>query len=64
MIDTSLIDTNEDNEKGSVVAQDFICKVCLKFDGTELYSKYSDFTWAKDVQLEKLSLCRLGLRMW
>jgi len=28
---------------------------------TDLYTKYKDFAWASDVQLEKLSICELGL---
>jgi len=28
---------------------------------TDVYSKYKDFVWANDVQLEKLSICELGL---
>ena len=34
----------------------------LTYDITELYPKYCEFTWAKDVQLEKLSICKSGPR--
>lgn len=29
---------------------------------TELWHKYVDFSWAKDFQLEKLSICEMGLK--
>lgn len=34
----------------------------LRLDLTDLYVKYKDFVWASDVQMEKLSLCEMGLQ--
>lgn len=33
----------------------------LRPDVTELCTKYQDFAWASDIQLEKLSICEMGL---
>lgn len=33
-----------------------------KFDATKILEQYADFEWARDVRLEKLSLCKMGAR--
>lgn len=34
----------------------------MKFDATKILERYADFEWARDVRLEKLSLCKMGAR--
>ncbi|EDN94519.1 predicted protein [Sclerotinia sclerotiorum 1980 UF-70] len=34
----------------------------LKFDAREILSRYADFTWMSDVQIEKVALCKMGAK--
>ena len=55
--------TDEDNDKPSLQGlPPETRKLAKRFDATQLCPKYRDFTWAQNVQLEKISLCRIGLK--
>ena len=56
ILSTKWLSTNEDNDNPMLVAAGVKKKITLKFDATELYPKYREFTWAKDVHLEKLNI--------
>ncbi|KAG6991006.1 hypothetical protein G7Y79_00059g091910 [Physcia stellaris] len=60
IFDSSRIYTNEDNHKPGLRPLLREKKLVKRFDATELYPKYRDFLWAQDVQLEKISLCKMG----
>lgn len=62
IISTRWLSSNADNINPTLVAAGVKRKMRPRFDATELYPKYRELTWASDVQLEKLSICRLGLR--
>lgn len=62
IFDSSRMSTDEDNNKPSLRELPRKSKLKKRFDATELYPKYRDFTWAQDVQLEKISLCKIGLK--
>ena len=62
LISTKRVFTNADNNNPTLVAAGLKQKLLLRFGATELYPKYREFIWAKDVHLEKLSICRTGLR--
>ncbi|TGO43853.1 hypothetical protein BCON_0797g00010 [Botryotinia convoluta] len=37
-------------------------KARLTFDARDIISKYADFTWMRDVRLEKVAICRMGAK--
>ena len=64
VIDTGRISTTTPSEKHHLLKYMPKGKVLYKTlrpDVAELRTKYQDFTWASDIQLEKLSIRELGL---
>ncbi|KAM0310875.1 hypothetical protein ACHAO8_007719 [Botrytis cinerea] len=37
-------------------------KARLTFDARDIISKYADFTWMRDVRVEKVAICRMGAK--
>ena len=62
IISTRLFTSNADNNNPKFLAAGVRTKLKLRFDATELYPKYREFTWASDVHLERLSMCQPGLK--
>ena len=58
---TGYLASDKDNTNPRLLARGIKCKMSRKFDATEICSKYKEITWAKDIQLEKLSICRMGI---
>lgn len=62
VISTFRVRTDKDNVSSRLIAPGIPRNKKLKTDASKLYPKYHNFTWAMDVQLEKLSICEMGLK--
>ncbi len=64
LVDTKRIFTTSAKEKPHLLKympENKVIYQILRLNLPDLYTKYKDFVWASDVQLEKLSICELGL---
>jgi activating signal cointegrator complex subunit 1 len=34
----------------------------LRFDARDLIDKYKDYTWAEDVRIDRVQICKMGAR--
>ena len=62
LIATRYMDSNEVNYNPELVSEGNYRTMRLRFNATGLWREYFDFPWARNFQLEKLSICEMGLK--
>ena len=61
LISTRYLDGSEVNNSPELVSEGSYRTIRPRFNATGLWREYFDFPWARNFQLEKLSICEMGL---
>ncbi len=62
LLHATIVNTTYAKEKKARVKGGGHGKGSRKFDAQEVIAKYRDFKWAKDLRIEKLSICEMGAK--